>query len=163
MKSAPLAVVAALCAGSLVASGVVACGHPAPPQQAAPPTPAPPPAATVADAPAAVTLDQDLPRLAERATRLYQDVAQAFATIGDNCAAATAKLQELRATYADVIAANAAVLHDGRARQLRAALEPHAEVLDASAKAIVDSKTMATCAQDHAFTDSFDELVGAPP
>jgi len=76
-------------------------------------------------------LDQDLPRLAQRATTLYQEVASAFATAGVDCAAATARLVALQQTYADVIAANAKILHDGRARELRAALEPHAEALDA--------------------------------
>jgi len=112
---------------------------------------------------ATATLDQDLPRLASRAARLYQEVAAAFGAAGEDCAAATAKLGTLQAEYADVIAANAKVLHDGRARELRAALEPHAAELDASAKAIVDSTTMRRCSPDRAFADSFDKLVGAPP
>ncbi|MDB4963738.1 MAG: hypothetical protein JWP01_3737 [Myxococcales bacterium] len=153
------ALLAALSVGILLG----ACGHPAPQEPATPTTPAPAPVVAI-DAPQEpVALDQDLPRLAERATRLYQEVAQAFVTTGSDCAAATAKLRELQQTYADVIAANAKVLHDGRARQLRVALEPHAAALDASAKAIVDSKTMQACSQDRAFTNSFDELVGAPP
>lgn len=108
-------------------------------------------------------LDQDLPRLAERATKLYQDVAAAFTAAGADCAAATAKLGSLQTAYADVIAANAKVLHDGRARELRAALEPHADLLDAAARSIVDSKTMKTCSPDRGFADSFDKLVGSPP
>jgi hypothetical protein len=159
MMRAHSALLAALCVGLVVN----ACGHPAPVEPAKPsPAPAAAPVEVVVDAAVPVALDQDLPRLAERATKLYQEVAQAFATTG-NCAAATAKLKELQATYADVIAANAKVLHDGRARELRAALEPHAEALDASAKAIVESPAMSACSQDRAFTDSFDELVGAPP
>lgn len=113
--------------------------------------------------PAPVTLDRDYPRLAERATQLYRDVAGVFAVAGDNCPAATQKLAELQRAYADVVAANAKVLRDGRARELRAALASHEQDLDASAKAIVESPTMESCSQDVAFTDAFDNLVGAPP
>ena len=144
---------------------LAACPSPAP----APPKPpniktagsgsaAPPP-----DAAPPGALDQDLPRLAARATKLYQEVAAGFTAAGEDCPAATAKLGALQTEYADVIAANAKVLHDGRARELRAALEPHAEHLDAAAKSIVESKTMKKCSPDRAFADSFDKLVGSPP
>lgn len=143
---------------ALGVAGLTACLPAASPVEPAKPVqPMPPVAAPV------VALDQDLPRLAQRATKLYQDVAEAFAAVSEDCAAATTRLRALQQTYADVVAANAKVLHDGRARQLRAALEPHAEALEAAAKAIVDSRTMAKCAPDRAFTDTFDELVGAPP
>lgn len=151
----------ALAAGlaALCVVGLTACPPAAAPVEPAEPTqPIAPP-----DAAPPVALDQDLPRLAERATRLYQDVAEAFATVGVDCAGATTRLRALQQTYADVVAANAKVLHDGRARELRAALVPHAEALDAAAKSIVDSQTMAKCSPDRAFTDTFDELVGAPP
>jgi len=143
-----------------IALVAAACGHPAP---------APVPLGTsthqpaVADASIDAPLDQDLPQLAKRATALYEEVARVLAAAGEDCAAATTKLSGLRQAYADVVAANAKVLHDGRARELRAALEPHADALDAAAKAIVESKTMATCSPDHVFTDAFDNLVGAPP
>lgn len=140
------------------------------PQPAAPPPKPPGPTAgsgsaqpPPVDAAPTGALDQDLPRLATRATKLYQDVAAAFTAAGEDCAAASTKLGALQTEYADVIAANAKVLHDGRARELRAALEPHAAELDAAAKSIVDSKTMRTCSPDRAFADSFDKLVGAPP
>jgi len=144
---------------ALCVVGLTACPPAAAPVEPAKPTPpvSPPDAAPM------VALDQDLPRLAKRATSLYQNIAEAFATVGVDCAAATARLRALQETYADVVAANAKVLHDGRARELRAALEPHAETLDAAAKSIVDSQTMAKCSPDRAFTDTFDELVGAPP
>ncbi len=116
-------------------------------------------AAPLPDAP----LDHDYARLASRATTLYVEIAQAFATAGTDCAQAAAKLGELATTYADVIAANAKVVHEGRTAELRPALEPHAEQLDASAKAIVESPTMAACAKDAAFTDAFGKLVGTPP
>jgi len=147
---------AALCVAGLAACPPAAAPQPPPakPTQPTPTPDAPPPSGQ---------LDQDLPRLAQRATLLYQEVASAFTSAGADCAAATTRLRALQTTYADVIAANAKILHDGRARELRAALEPHAEALDAAAKAIVDSKTMSTCSQDRTFTDTFDELVGAPP
>lgn len=138
--------------------GLTGCPKATAPAEPVKPTqPAPTPDA------APVALDQDLPRLAARATQLYQKVAEAFASAGANCAAATSDLGALQLTYADVVAANAKVLHDGRARELRTALEPHAEALDAAAKAIVESTTMAKCSADRAFTNTFDELVGAPP
>ena len=139
----------------------VGCGHPAPAPVAV--TSPPPRPVAVADAAVVQPLDHDLPRLAERATRLYQDVVQVFVAVGTDCAAATAKLGALQKSYADVVSANAKVLHDGRAKELRAALEPHADALDAAAKAIVESPTMSHCSPDHAFTDAFDNLVGAPP
>jgi len=143
-----------------VAIVVVACGHPATPP-AVDPHPQPPVAH--ADAATDAPLDHDLPRLALRATKLYQDIVQVLAAAAEDCAAATTKLAGLQTAYADVVAANAKVLHDGRARELRAALESHAAELDAAAKSIVEAKTMKACSADHAFTDTFDTLVGAPP
>lgn len=142
-----------------VALIATACGASPPAVEPGPP----PPPVVVIDAAPPLPLDQDLPRLAKRATALYRDVAQAFEAAGEDCAVATSKLEALQATYADVIAANAKVLHENRARDLRVALEPHAAVLDAAAQAIVQSKTMAACAAVPAFTDTFDALVGAPP
>ena len=143
---------------------LAACPKPAPaPKQPPPPTGGSGSAAPPPDAAPTGALDQDLPRLATRATKLYQEVAAAFTAAGEDCAAATSRLAALQTEYADVIAANAKVLHDGRARELRAALEPHAADLDAAAKAIVDSKTMKKCSPDRAFADSFDKLVGSPP
>jgi hypothetical protein len=68
----------------------------------------------------------------------------------------------LRAQFADVTAANAKVLHEGRARELKLALAKHDAKLDAAAKAIVGSQTMSKCTTDRAFTRAFDELVAAP-
>ena len=136
------------------------------------PGPAAQPAAAVAAAPAdagagapvdAAPLDQDLPRLVDRSLAMYRDVAKAFAASGEDCRAASARLRELTERYRDVVAANARVLHDGRARQLRAALDPKSEQFDAAAQAVVQSPTMAKCAQDAAFGKAFDELVATPP
>jgi hypothetical protein len=129
------------------------------------PRPAPAPAVVVADAsvPAdTAALDQDLVRLAERSLAMYRDIAQALA--GDtDCVAATIKLRELAAGYRDVVATNAQVLRDGRAAELRAALAPHNEALDRAARALMTSATMASCAQDTAFAQAFDELLEPPP
>lgn len=119
----------------------------------------------VVDAAPAATgpLDQDLPRLAARSVELYQAVGRAFAEAGEQCAVATTKLGELGKQYQDVSVANAKVLHDGRARELKAALAPHDEQLEQAARAIMNSKTLPACAKDPAFTKAFDDLIGAPP
>ncbi|MDX2094082.1 MAG: hypothetical protein SFX73_39995 [Kofleriaceae bacterium] len=142
-----------------LALALAACGASQPPPAAVPP-PTQHPAAPPAEA---ATLDRDYARLAERATQLYREVASVFDVAGENCSAATMKLAELQRTYADVVAANAKILREGRARELRPALAAHEQELDASAKAIVESKTMQTCSTDKAFTHAFDDLVGAPP
>jgi len=134
-----------------------ACGKPAKP---ATPAPAPPPDAATAEAPA---LDRDLAQLAERAVKLYEAVAEAFRAAGTDCGQATAKLTGLSGVYRDVVAANAKILHEGRARELKQALARYGDQLDAAAKAIVDSPTLASCAEDPAFTRAFDDLVAAPP
>ncbi len=136
-----------------------ACGHPAPP-----PRPSRPPIApvTVADAgvpPEPLALDQDLPRLAQRGNELLQQLAQAFASAGEDCGAAIRELGELKARYADVVLANAKVVHEGRANELKSALERYGEASSAAARSIVESKTMAKCSADRAFTRAFDDLV----
>jgi len=136
------------------------CGNHRPAQQTtrvAPPVDAP--AAPVDAGP----LDQDLPRLARRALEMTQNVAAALAAAGDDCAVATQKLGELRDAYADVVAANAKVMHDGRAKEMRAALDPLHAQFDAAAQAIMGSKTLPKCSQDPAFAKAFDALFEAPP
>lgn len=166
-----------------IAAVLVACGGrapapaapPAPPAPPAPsaappaaPAPAPPadasaPTAAVAAPPAdTAPLDQDLPRLVERALALYRDVASALTASGNDCAAASARLRALSERYRDVVLANAKVLHDGRARQLRAALEQHGDEFDAAAQAVVGSPAMAKCAPDPVFSKAFDELLSPP-
>ncbi|HEY4179967.1 MAG TPA: hypothetical protein VGM90_24160 [Kofleriaceae bacterium] len=138
---------------------LAACGSSPAPKATTPPPVAP---TTAAAAPQPVPLDQNLPVLATRATQLYQSVAKLL-TANTDCAAATVQLKQLEAANADVVAANKKVLHDGRAKELRAALEPHATDNDAAAQEIVAAPLMRTCSQDRAFTDTFDELVGSPP
>lgn len=148
--SRPCAAVIALwiCAG---------CGSPGP---ARPGTAAAPADAAPAEPP---PLDRDYPRLAERAASLYEEIAAAFGAAGEDCPRAIARLGELTASYRDVVAANAKVLYEGRARELKPALAAHGDRLDAAARSIVESPTMARCSQDPAFTKAFDDLVGAPP
>jgi hypothetical protein len=137
-----------------------ACSRPPPP-----PHGGPAPAAVVADAGLsdAGPLDQDLPRLVVRSIAMYQDIAKAFTASGADCAAATAKLNQLAGSYRDVVAANAKVLHDGRAKELKAALEPHSAAFDAGAQAIMQSPTMSKCGRDPGFTKALDQLLEAPP
>lgn len=142
-----------------VAAAVACRGKPPPPAQ-------PAEAAPIADAAIAAdaaALDQDLPRLALRSLAMYQDVAKAFAVSGEDCAAAATKLGQLAGAYRDVVTANAKVLHDGRAKQLQAALDPHGDAFDGAARAIMQSPTMARCSQDPAFAKAFDELLEPPP
>src|ERR1051325_1583733 len=143
-----------------VAAGALACSG-----RSSGPPPAPPaPRAVPVDAAVdAVPLDQDLARLADRSLGLYQDIARAFSAAGQDCAAATARLHELTGRYRDVVVANAKVLHDGRAKELRAALDPKSDAFDAAAAAVVQSPTMSRCAQDRGFAKAFDELVAPPP
>lgn len=108
-------------------------------------------------------LDHDLPRLIDRSLAMYRDIAAALTTSGDDCAAATTRLGQLAATDRDVVTANAKLLHDGRAAELRAALEPHGEAFDVSARAIMQAPTLAKCAQDPTFAKAFDELFEARP
>jgi hypothetical protein len=143
-----------------LAIAVIGCGHAAPPP--APVTPtishATPDAAPPVDAP----LEDDLPALAERSVKLYADWEHALADANGDCAAATAKLNAIADANADVIAANAKVLTAGhdKVAALRAALEPHAAELDASARAIVQSPTMAACHEDAAFAHAIDRIGG---
>jgi hypothetical protein len=148
------------CAVAIALWSAAACGNPGKP--AAPPSPPPPPAAA-AGPPEASGLDRDYPQLAERAVKLYEAVAEAFRAAGVDCGQATTRLNGLAGAYRDVVAANEKVLHEGRARELKAALEKHGDQLDAAAKAIMESQTLARCGGDPAFTRAFDDLVGAPP
>ena len=115
----------------------------------------------VPDAP--LPLDRDLPRLAQRGVKLYEDVVAVFQAAGEDCSTAATRLGELAKTYSDVTAANATVLHEGRSKELRTALAPYEQQFEAAARSIMESKTLARCAQDGTFARAFDELVGAPP
>jgi hypothetical protein len=94
---------------------------------------------------------------------MYRDVAKAFTESGEDCKAATGRLAQLAGEYRDVTTANAKVLQDGRAKELRAALDPHNADFDGAARAVLQSPTMSKCHADRAFTRAFDELVEPPP
>lgn len=136
------------------------CGGASSPPAAPPVAAAPRDAGPPVDA---LPLDQDLPRLVELSLAMYREVGTAFTAAGPNCTDATARLRDISQRYRDVVAANAKVLHDGRAKQLRAALGPHDDQFDAAAAAVVGSPTMSACAKDAAFGKAFDELVAPPP
>jgi hypothetical protein len=120
----------------------------------APPDAAPPPPP--------VPLEDDLPRLAERGTEVYAGWQRALDEAAGDCAAATAKINALVDANVDVIAANRKVMASGDAKveQLRAALQPHEAEIDAHAKAITQSPTMAACKNDAAFARALDRLGG---
>lgn len=150
---------------------VIACGSkppPAPPPPtpgsdgAIPTTPTTPPI-DATPAPAPGPLDQNLDRLAERSVALYADVVKAFDAAGESCPTATTKLSEITRAHADVIAANAKVMHEGRGMQLKIALRRFDDQFQKSAKAIVHSKTLAACFQHEDFAKALDELVGKRP
>ena len=154
----------------IAAFALGACGTKSSPPER--PTAPPPDAAGSDAAPIAVVdvtptptgpLERDLPRLAQRAVALYEAVVAAFRTAGTNCATAITQLGTLRTEYSEVVLANAKVLHEGRARELKVALAKYGDKLDAAAKEIVGSQTMSKCTSDRAFTKAFDDLVGAPP
>jgi hypothetical protein len=147
----------------LVLAMIAACGHAAAP---APQQPVGTTHAAPLDAPPAPKpLEDDLPRLADRAVQFYAQWQKALADAGQDCAAATQKIDEVADANADFIAANAKLVKQGHDKvvALRQALEPHAAELDASAKAIVQSAAMAACHDNAAFGHAVDRLQGDAP
>ncbi len=136
------------------------CGHaaPAPPGHGTAAASGTPDAAV--DAPLA--LEDDLPRLAERAVALYTDWKAALDEAGTDCAAAAARLNALADRNADVIAANHKLYRGSRAKvtKFRAELEKHQAELDAAAKAIAEAPAMTACSADDAFARALDRLGG---
>jgi hypothetical protein len=145
----------------LAAAAAIACsGSPSPAKPTGPTPVAVPIDAGPRDAP---PLDQDLERLVQRSLAMYRAVAKALGDPQRACSAATADLGQLRDEYRDVVAANAKVLQDGRAKELKAALAPHNDEFDRAAQAVLQSPTMAKCHGDRAFAKAFDDLLEAPP
>ena len=144
-----------------LATLAIACGPPSPPAKPAAATGAPVARADAGvDAP--LPLDQDLPRLAERAVKLYADWRAAFAEAGTDCAIATTRMNTIADANADLIEANRRLYKGTHARvkEFRAELAKHEAELDASAKAIMESPTMAKCSTDPAFGRALDRLGG---
>jgi hypothetical protein len=115
-----------------------------------------------ADAGPPLPLDRDLPRLATRALAMYEAIAVAFREAGTDCSVATAKLVGIEAANADVIAANALVVRDGRSAELRLALKPQETRFGVAAAAVMGSPVLPACAHEPAFTAAFDGLAGSP-
>jgi len=108
-------------------------------------------------------LDHDYEQLADRAVKLYEDVAELLRTVGEDCEQATTKLNELSAANRDVIAANSKILREGRAKEIKKALAKQEDRFNAAAKVIMESQTISRCAHYSSFTKAFDELVATPP
>lgn len=139
----------------------IGCGHPSTP----PATPTGPTASgPTVDAPPAAPapLENDLPKLAERAVKMYQDWQKAFADAGTDCAAATTKMNALADANADLIAANARLTKSGheKIKAARAELEKHSAEIDPAAQAIMQGPTMSACSADPAFGKALDRLAG---
>jgi hypothetical protein len=141
-----------------LATFAIACGHPSTPAKPGPGSGV----AQAAPADAPLALENDLPRLAERAVKLYRDWQAALADAGTDCVAATTKMNAIADANADVIDANRKLVRGDRERvkAMRAELDKHQAELDASAKAIVESPTMAKCSQDPGFAKALDRLGG---
>ncbi len=144
---------------ALLATIAIGCGHP---DARASPAHASAPATADAAIDAPLALEDDLPRLAERAVTLYRDWKLAFEQAGTDCAQATAKMNAIADANADVIEANRNIYARGheRVKALRAELAKHQAELDAAAQAIMQSQTLATCSMDPAFARALERLGG---
>ncbi|NVB80077.1 MAG: hypothetical protein HOV81_16910 [Kofleriaceae bacterium] len=146
--------------GALLAMIAIGCGQPTTSTQT---TPAPQAAAAPDAAPAEpVPLDEDLPRLADRAVQLYAEWARAFSEAGTDCTLATSRMNEIAERYADVIVANQRIMRAGHQKivAMREAMKKHEAENDAAAKAIMEGPTMSKCASDPAFSKAVDRLAG---
>jgi hypothetical protein len=146
----------------LAIAALASCGH-APPASSETGATHATPVAAPADAAQPPGLDDDLPKLAERSTALYQQLAKVLGPPGStDCAAIARELDKVATDNADVLAANARVLHAGhdKIQALKNAIEPHQDALDAAAKTISESQTMKTCAEDAGFAKAIDRLLG---
>jgi hypothetical protein len=146
--------------GALLAIFALGCGQPSTSTRT---TPAPHAGVAPDAAPAEpVPLDEDLPRLAERAVQLYAEWARAFSEAGTDCTVATSRMNEIAERYADVIVANQRLIRAGRQKVLamREEMKKHEAENDAAAKAIMEGPTMSKCASDPAFSKAVDRLAG---
>lgn len=139
----------------------IGCGHPAAP--ATQTTPAPAPVTVAPDAAVAPpALEDDLPRLADRAVKLYLDWQKAFDTAGTNCADATARMNTLAETNADLIEANHRLMKSGheKIKAARAELIKRSGEIDAAAQTIMTGPTMTACKGDAPFNAALERLAG---
>lgn len=145
---------------SWLASFAIGCGHPAAPTTQT--TPAQPQAAAPDAAVAPRALDDDLPRLADRAVKLYVDWQNAFELAGTNCEDATTKMNALADANADLIAANQRLVRAGhdKIKAARAELEKRSAEIDPAAQAIMTGPTMSACKADAPFNAALERLAG---
>ena len=138
----------------------ISCGHPSAPAKPGPGSNVPPPVDAAVEVPTA--LENDLPKLAERAVKMFADMQAALAASGEDCAAATTKLNAVADANADVIEANRKVMRGGRdkIKAMRVEVEKHQAELDASGTAIAASPAMAKCSGDPAFAKVVERLGG---
>lgn len=138
----------------------IGCGHPAAP--ATQPTAPQPPVAVAPDAAVPSPLDEDLPRLADRAVKLYQDWQRAFQAAGTNCTDAATRMNALADANADLIAANQRLTRAGheKVKAARAELEKRSAEIDPAAQAIMTGPTMSACSSDAAFNAALERLAG---
>jgi hypothetical protein len=143
---------------AVVAIVVVSCGHPSAPP--ATPVDTSSKGAPVDAPPKERPLDEDLPRLAERAVKMYQDWQRAFAEAGTDCAAAATKMNALADANADLIAANQRLTKAGheKIKAARAELDKHSAEIDPAAQAILQAPTMSACKSDPAFNKALERL-----
>jgi len=94
--------------------------------------------------------------------KLYRDWKQAFAEAGTNCAAATSRMNALVDANRDLREASQHVLRAGHAKvkALRIEREKYDAEIDANAKAIFESPTLAKCKKDPAFSRALERLGG---
>lgn len=140
----------------------IGCGHPAAPATQ-PSAPQQPVAAAPDAAPAPPReLDEDLPRLADRAVKLYQDWQRAFGEAGTNCADAATRMNAIADANADLIAANHRLTKAGheKIKAARAELEKRSAEIDPAAQAIMTGPTMSACKADAAFNTALERLAG---
>jgi len=144
-----------------LATFAIGCGHPSAPATttAGPQVQAAPSEAGID---AARLLEDDLPKLAERAVKLYQDWQRAFSEAGTDCAAATTRMNALADANADLIAANQRLVHAGhdKIKAARVELDKHSAEVDPAAQAIIQGPTMSACKGDPAFNKALDRLAG---
>jgi hypothetical protein len=123
------------------------------------PSPAPPPPPRVVEAPPPPPppppLDRDPSRLVDRLLAMFTDVPAALVGPCDGVKAALAGLSD---RYADVIAANAKVVSEGRAGELRAAIVARRDEVAAAGRAMMTALTKASCGSDPDFIAAFDKV-----
>jgi hypothetical protein len=143
-----------------LASFAIGCGHPAAP--ATHTTASQPAAAVTPDAAVPLPLDEDLPRLADRAVKLYQDWQRAFAEAGTNCADAAARMNAIADANVDLIAATQRLTRAGHEKNkaARAELEKRSAEIDPAAQAIMTGPTMSACKSDAPFNAALERLAG---